>query len=205
MFRKMKLNAWVDKMYPLRDLFAPPSQDQVSLSQAEVNLLKVAFVIVLIFSIFDMVSDFKSHYGMLHLGIDVVLISILIFALLTLLYRVKHLDQSIVKLQYAYFDIRKDAEKFQIEKSLLLKGFGECIDAQLEKWKLTQAEKEIALLLLKGFSHHEIADVRHTSERTVRQQSLNVYSKSGVRGRSDLAAYFLEDILAPPLITKDKT
>jgi DNA-binding CsgD family transcriptional regulator len=39
--------------------------------------------------------------------------------------------------------------------------------------------------------------LRRTSERTVRQQALNVYRKSGLNGRSDMAAFFLEDLLLP--------
>jgi DNA-binding NarL/FixJ family response regulator len=45
--------------------------------------------------------------------------------------------------------------------------------------------------------HKAIADLRQTSERTVRQQALAVYRKSGLNGRNDLAAFFLEDLLLP--------
>jgi DNA-binding NarL/FixJ family response regulator len=46
-------------------------------------------------------------------------------------------------------------------------------------------------------SHHEIADVRNSSERTIRDQARAVYRKSGVSGRSELSAFFLEDLLLP--------
>jgi DNA-binding NarL/FixJ family response regulator len=59
------------------------------------------------------------------------------------------------------------------------------------------AEREVALLLVKGLSSNEIATVRATSERTVRQQSQAVYRKAGVAGRAELAAFFLEDLLLP--------
>jgi DNA-binding CsgD family transcriptional regulator len=83
------------------------------------------------------------------------------------------------------------------DKRLILNGLGQIIETQMETWKLSPAEKEIALLLLKGLSHAEIANIRQTSERTVRQQSLKIYSKAGVKGRSDLAAFFIEDMLTP--------
>ena len=57
------------------------------------------------------------------------------------------------------------------------------------------AEREIGLLLLKGLSLKEVADVRGTSERTVRQQAQQLYRKGGLAGRTELAAYFLEDLL----------
>jgi DNA-binding CsgD family transcriptional regulator len=80
----------------------------------------------------------------------------------------------------------------------LLRGMGDQIDRQLEAWGLTAAEKEVATLMLKGLRHKEIASVRGTSERTVRQQALTVYRKAGVEGRTELAAFFVEDFLPPP-------
>ena len=71
------------------------------------------------------------------------------------------------------------------------------IDRQLERWGLSAAEHEVALLLLKGLSHKTIADRRGTEEATVRQQSRAIYRKAGLAGRHDLAAFFLEDLLAP--------
>jgi DNA-binding NarL/FixJ family response regulator len=62
---------------------------------------------------------------------------------------------------------------------------------------LTAAEREVGLLLLKGLSHKEVAAARGTSETTIRQQALAVYRKAGLRNRSDLSAFFLEDLLLP--------
>lgn len=53
------------------------------------------------------------------------------------------------------------------------------------------------MLLLKGLSTKEIAAVRASSERTVREQARSIYSKGGLTGRSALSAFFLEDLLAP--------
>jgi DNA-binding CsgD family transcriptional regulator len=69
------------------------------------------------------------------------------------------------------------------------------LEGVLDRWGLTPAERQVALLLLEGLSHAEAARVRDTSERTVRQQVHEVYSKAGLSGRSELAAFFLEDLL----------
>lgn len=58
-------------------------------------------------------------------------------------------------------------------------------------------EKEVAFLLLKGLSLKEIAEVRQTVEKTARLQATAVYEKSGLAGRSELSAFFLEDLLPP--------
>ncbi len=78
-----------------------------------------------------------------------------------------------------------------------LDGMGKAIAAQFESWGLTPAEREIALGLLKGYSHKHIAHLTGRSERTVRQHAVAVYGKSGLTGRAELAAFFLEDLILP--------
>lgn len=90
-----------------------------------------------------------------------------------------------------------EAARWRGETMDLVSGLGAAIDRQLERWTLSPAEKEVALLLLKGLSHKEIAEVRSITEATARQQARAVYKKSGLSGRNDLAAFFLEDLLLP--------
>ncbi len=92
-----------------------------------------------------------------------------------------------------------DAARWRREAEGALLGLGAAIDRQLDHWKLSGAEREIALLLLKGLSLKEIAAARATSERTVRQQALGIYRKSGLAGRAELSAFFLEDLLLPTM------
>jgi DNA-binding CsgD family transcriptional regulator len=91
----------------------------------------------------------------------------------------------------------EERDKFRDQAQKLLVGLGEAIDTQLREWNLTAAERETALFLLKGYSHKEIANLTDKSERTVRQHSVVVYRKSGLAGRAELAAFFLEDLLLP--------
>jgi DNA-binding CsgD family transcriptional regulator len=90
-----------------------------------------------------------------------------------------------------------EVARWREEASDLLKGLGAAIDGQFERWALSPAEKEVALLLLKGLSHKEIAQVRSITEATARQQARAVYRKAGLSGRNDLSAFFLEDLLLP--------
>ena len=66
---------------------------------------------------------------------------------------------------------------------------------QFETWKLTLTEREVAMLLLKGLSFKEIASVRNTMEKTVRQQASSIYKKANVSGRHAFSAWFIEDLL----------
>lgn len=94
-------------------------------------------------------------------------------------------------------DLRAEAERWRERARVHIEGLSEEIERQLASWRLTASEKEVAFLLLKGLSLKEIADVRKTSEKTARAQSTAVYEKSGLSGRSELAAFFLEDLLLP--------
>lgn len=90
---------------------------------------------------------------------------------------------------------RRDAARWRGEHQALVQGLGRAIQGQFDLWGLTPAESEIGLLLLKGLTHQEIAAVRGTSERTVREQARALYHKAGLAGRNELAAFFLEDLL----------
>lgn len=78
-----------------------------------------------------------------------------------------------------------------------LEGLGEAVDAQFRAWQLTPAEREVALLLLKGYSHKHVAKATDRSERTARQHATAIYHKAGLGSRAELSAYFLEDLLLP--------
>ncbi|GMV10872.1 MAG: hypothetical protein AMXMBFR55_26060 [Gemmatimonadota bacterium] len=79
----------------------------------------------------------------------------------------------------------------------VLAGLGQAIDRQFTAWGLTPTEREVALLLLKGYGHKQVAAQTGRSERTVRQHAVSVYQKSGLAGRAELAAFFLQDLMLP--------
>jgi DNA-binding CsgD family transcriptional regulator len=93
--------------------------------------------------------------------------------------------------------LRQEAARWRAEARRHVEGLAMAIDQQLTKWRLTEAEKEVAFLLLKGYGLKEIARARNTSEKTARAQSTAIYAKAGLSGRSELAAFFLEDLLVP--------
>jgi len=92
---------------------------------------------------------------------------------------------------------QEEARHWREESRAVIEGLGVAIDRQFRRWGLTPAEAEVGMLLLKGLSHKEAAEVRSTAERTVRQQARSLYKKAGLAGRSELSAFFLEDLLLP--------
>ena len=85
---------------------------------------------------------------------------------------------------------RVQGHRWRSESRSLLNGLGTAINEQFSRWNSTDAEREVALLLLKGLSTKEIAAVRAGSERTVREHARSIYSKDGLTGRSALPAFF---------------
>ncbi len=86
----------------------------------------------------------------------------------------------------------------QIEKEKTARLSGELfndMNKQFSDWKLSPTEHDVALLLIKGLSMKEIAEVRQVKEKTVRQQATQIYAKSGCAGRHELAAHFIEDLI----------
>jgi DNA-binding CsgD family transcriptional regulator len=92
---------------------------------------------------------------------------------------------------------RLQGQRWRNESRALLAGLGEAIDSQFSRWNFTEAERDVALLLLKGLSLKEAAAIRASTERTIRAQARAIYAKAGLTGRASLSAFFLEDLLAP--------
>lgn len=71
----------------------------------------------------------------------------------------------------------------------------EVIKAYFKQWKLTPSEEEVAMLLFKGYSAQEIADLRDTKIGTVKNQSSSIYQKAEVKNRNELFSLFVEELL----------
>lgn len=106
-------------------------------------------------------------------------------------------ERSLAETRRALESHRAERDAWRASAQLALEGLGQVIDEQFRRWALTPTEREIALLLLKGRSHKEIAYTTGRSERTVRQHAVAIYQKSGLGGRAELAAFFLGDLALP--------
>ncbi len=104
-------------------------------------------------------------------------------------------DSARLRRTVARHQAERDAWRTSAERALA--GFGAAIDQQFAIWKLTPAEREVALHLLQGRSHREIATRSGRSERTIRQHAAAAYDKAGLDGRAALAAFFLEGVRLP--------
>ncbi|NHB76144.1 helix-turn-helix transcriptional regulator [Rhodobacter calidifons] len=74
-------------------------------------------------------------------------------------------------------------------------AFADLLAERFEEWGLTPSEKDVALFAIKGLSTAEIAQLRSTSEGTVKAQTNAIYRKAGVTGRPQLLSLFIEDLM----------
>ena len=153
----------------------------------------------------DIVADVVSGAGALHIGVEILEEALALAGLVVVWRQLRSAEARARTLERDLDGTRADLARWRSEAQDLLRGLGAAIDVQFERWALTPAERAVALLLLKGLSLKDIADVRATSERTVRQQALAIYRKAGIAGRAELAAFFLEDLLLPSAPEPDTT
>ncbi len=168
------------------------------------KLLLAAFIAVALLAALDVAADIQEGTTLAHVVFEgIILLVGLVGALLMarrlvlVLRAANSAREQAASLAEALQAKEAEATRWRNEASDLLKGLGAALDQQFERWGLSPAEKEVALLLLKGLTHKEIAGVRSVTEATARQQARAVYKKGGLTGRNDLSAFFLEDLLLP--------
>jgi DNA-binding CsgD family transcriptional regulator len=147
-------------------------------------------------TIIDLTSDGFNKESLTHLLIEGFIFLASSAAFVVLFVRIRKDLAIISSTRSELTRSHADAAAWKKRANVFIMGLGEEIQAQFDQWDLTPAEKEVALLLIKGLSHQEIADLTHRSERTIRQHAGSVYQKSDLTGRAELSAFFLEDLLS---------
>lgn len=158
----------------------------------------IVSVIIFLLITLDIVGDYRDGVPWTHLLTELLILSLSIAGIVyfgRLYYQMTQLKINVLQqnLAIAY----QQAQQWRAANHELISGLALQIQKQFDLWQLTPAEAEVGLLMLKGLSHAEIARVRSSSERTIRDQARAIYRKSGVAGRSELSAFFLEDLLLP--------
>ncbi|MFN2315674.1 MAG: LuxR C-terminal-related transcriptional regulator [Gemmatimonadales bacterium] len=160
-------------------------------------LVMVILVAVVVGGITDLLLDAPTSLLSLHVLLELALI-LLSGGTAVFLARGWYLARRSLSGVQADLASRKwEREAWRASARKALEGLALEVDRQFAEWHLTQAERETALMLLKGFSLMQIARLAGRSERTVRQHAVAVYRKSGLAGRAELSGYFLGDLLLP--------
>lgn len=165
-------------------------------------LLVVVLLTIVVSGTADLVLDAPPDWRSGHALYEVALIAGALGTTLLLWGRWARAERSLAQTRRTLTERQAERDTWRANAERALQGLGAAIDGQLERWGLTGAERDVALRLLKGESHKEIAYATGRSERTVRQHAVAVYEKSGLRGRAELAAFFLRDLPTPMRIAE---
>ncbi len=135
------------------------------------------------FFAFDIFTDLRAaDESLLHIAVEALVFLLTAAALLIEIRRV-------LRLRAALAEDRSRLQRLSGELFAVMQR-------AFEQWGLSPSESEVALLLLKGLTMREIADLRQVREKTIRQQAASIYAKSGQAGRHELAAHFIGDLIS---------
>ncbi|HET9314461.1 MAG TPA: LuxR family transcriptional regulator, partial [Vicinamibacteria bacterium] len=98
----------------------------------------------------DVVADSLSGTTPTHLLGELAATALALTGVAHLWRRMEAARRTVASLGYDLKAAREEAERWRSEAGALLLGLGVAIDRQFDRWGLTSAEREIALLLLKG-------------------------------------------------------
>jgi DNA-binding CsgD family transcriptional regulator len=163
--------------------------------QLKETVLILIFFTLVIASGIDLFSDFSENLDFTHVIKEAVILVISLLAVAWLLFDMRQQAIEIRTLRKELSIIKKPAQVPKKEVLEAKKTLSHVISVQFDDWNLSNSEKEVGWLLLKGLSLKEIAMLRNTLEKTVRQQASAIYKKAGINGRHAFSAWFIEDVL----------
>lgn len=160
-------------------------------------ILAVAVLFIIVGGTADLVMDRPTHWLSPHVLFETAMLAGALLLATWLWLGWWRSARSAADLRTALEANRAERDAWKASAQVALEGLARAIDQQFRAWRLTPAEREVALMLLKGLGHKEIAAATGRSERTARQHAGVVYEKAGLAGRAELAAFFLQDLMLP--------
>ncbi len=160
-------------------------------------LLALALLSIIVGGTADLIMDAPESWVSFHVFFEMLMIAGAMVMATTLWLGWWRAVRSAAALRRSLDQRRAERDVWRANAEQALEGLGRAMNDQFDAWELTPAEREVALLLLKGYSHKAVAKATDRSPQTVRQHATVVYRKSGLAGRAQLSAFFLEDLILP--------
>ena len=160
----------------------------------EYYLILIFFLLIMASGI-DLMMDLSAGTDFNHVAQESVIFALSFIALGWLVFDIRQQTVEIDTLREELATALKPGhkpEKYVLDAKINL---SQVISHQFDDWQLTTSEKDVGWLLLKGLSLKEIAAIRKTLEKTVRQQASSIYKKTALSGRHAFSAWFIEDAL----------
>ena len=149
-------------------------------SARERGVVVAVLLLIAVLMAIDVATDLHHGASLWHVVVETVAGAAAAAGAIYLLHGTVRLRRRLARQARDLSAYRVQADAWQAQARKQVEGLARSIDRQLDHWKLSAAEKEVAFLLLKGLSLRAIADLRGTGEKTVRAQSAAIYAKAGL-------------------------
>jgi len=166
-----------------------------SMTRVQEITVILVLAVVGIANLYDLAIDLSHGSTAQHVLVEILVITMSLSVIIWLILHLRSQNQALEQIKRDIGEEKKRKTQSGAEGQEAREKLGEIISQQFQRWRLTSGEQEVALLLLKGLSFKEIAGVRETHEKTVRQQASAIYKKADVNGRHAFSAWFIEDFL----------
>ena len=148
-------------------------------------------------SIFEIISEFAVGESLTEMADDLGRFVLSAIVVSLFVYEYWNQQKALQALQQKLGKFKSGLSNLEPKAAEIANRYRNVMQRQFDAWQLTESEQDVVILMLKGLSFREIAQLRETREKTVRQQASSVYRKADVTSRNELAAWFFEDLLEP--------
>jgi len=137
-------------------------------------------------------STDENHFRLRIISANFGIISFLMLPLMVFIGDYQHIEQPLVNfgffvMTFAYIKNHIYQRKRDVELLLKLKNKSNVDEVKevISKFRLTNKEFEIAILILKGYLYKDIADMLFITDKTVSKHASNIFKKANVSNRKD--------------------
>lgn len=95
----------------------------------------------------------------------------------------------------SHLDLTSQRDGLERNLRSLREDFDSILNAHFRTWDLTPAQRDVALLCLRGLRIKDIATLRNCAEGTVKAHMSAVFRAAGVRTRGEFVGLFMEEFL----------
>ena len=137
----------------------------------------------IVFFVYDLLADalLEGEFGSAHFIIELIVFAGVSMALVA---GVRDLRRMRVRLDR------------ELRRNKAIAGeLADSINEQMDEWRMTRSEKDVAWFIIKGYRFSEIAGIRGVKESTARLQATALYAKAGVSGRAEFVAEIIQPLL----------
>ena len=157
-------------------------------------ILILLLMAMIVFGILDLYDDSLHGLDLSHMLFESSFILVCLWAIVVLFRGVTRQKNQFEELVRSESGIRKAFEEWKTKTRSLRENLRKNFEQQFDEWNFSKAEREVAFLILRGYSFDQVSSLLSKSERTVRKQAGSLYEKSGFHNRAEFVGFFLESI-----------